>query len=154
MKLELIWKVFLLSMTPIGECRVSIPYGIYNGLSPIETFILSLLGNSFMGIFIYLTINFLSKNLLNKKPLKIYYSKFVNNKLRKLKIYPKGLVFSLVIFIAIPLPGTGAFTGAILSRILGLNLKEALLTILFGVSIASSIITFLTLSSTLIFINY
>ncbi len=152
MKLELIWKVFLLSMTPIGECRASIPYGIYNGLSPMETFILSLFGNSLMGILIYLSINFLSKNILNKEPLKTYYSKFINNKLRKLKIYHKSLFFSLIIFIAIPLPGTGAFTGAILSRILGLSFRETLLTISLGVSIASLIIIFLTLSSTLIFI--
>lgn len=151
MNIKLILKVFLLSMTPIGECRVSIPYGIYNGLSLFETFIISFLGNTLMGIIVYSSINIVSKYILNKDPLKKYYDRFVKNKLKKLKIYHYGLVFSLTIFIATPLPGTGAFTGGILAKVLGFTLKEAIITISLGVLGASIIVTFLTLSSILIF---
>uniref|UniRef100_A0A7C3MIL7 Ligand-binding protein SH3 n=1 Tax=Dictyoglomus thermophilum TaxID=14 RepID=A0A7C3MIL7_DICTH len=151
MNLKLIIKVFLLSITPIGECRVSIPYGIYNGLSPWETFLISFLGNTLMGIAIYFTIDFISRALLSREPLKSYYERFLKRKLRKLKIYPSGLVFSLVIFIGIPLPGTGAFTGAILARVLGLNFKEAFFTITLGVIFASCIVSMLTLFSNIIF---
>ncbi len=134
-------------MTPIGECRVSIPYGIYNGLSPLESFIISFIGNTLMGIIIYSIIDLLRKYILSKDPLKGYYDRFIRNKLKKLKVYSLGIVFSLVVFIAIPLPGTGAFTGAILARFLGLSLKEAIISITSGVFIASTIVTLLTLSS-------
>lgn len=147
MNINLILKVFLLSMTPIGECRVSIPYGIYNGLSPLESFIISFIGNTLMGIIIYSIIDLLRKYILSKDPLKGYYDRFIRNKLKKLKVYSLGIVFSLVVFIAIPLPGTGAFTGAILARFLGLSLKEAIISITSGVFIASTIVTLLTLSS-------
>lgn len=144
-------KVFLLSMTPIGECRASIPYGIYNGLSPFESFLISFLGNTIMGVIIYSTIDIISKYLLSKQPFKNYYERFIKSKLKKLKVYNYGLVFSLTIFIATPLPGTGAFTGGILAKVLGFTIKEAILTICLGVLGASIIVTFLTLSSTLIF---
>lgn len=147
MKIELLLKVFLLSMTPVGECRVSIPYGIYNGLSPTESFIVSFIGNTLMGIIIYYTIDLIRRYIFSKDPLNKYYKKFVKNKLKRLKVYSLGIVFSLAVFIAIPLPGTGAFTGAILARILGLNLKEAIISIISGVFTASLIVTILTISS-------
>jgi uncharacterized membrane protein len=151
MNISLIFKVFLLSMTPVGECRISIPYGIYNGLSPLESFIISFLGNTLMGIIIYNIINWIGKYILSKKTLKGYYDSFVRNKLKRLRIYSLGIVFSLAVFVAIPLPGTGAFTGAILARFLGLSLKEAIISITSGVLIASTIVTLLTLSSKVIF---
>ncbi|MGC9002325.1 MAG: COG2426 family protein [Dictyoglomus sp.] len=151
MNISLIFKVFLLSMTPVGECRISIPYGIYNGLSPLESFIISFLGNTLMGIIIYNIINWIEKYILSKEPLKGYYDSFVRNKLKRLRIYSLGIVFSLAVFVAIPLPGTGAFTGAILARFLGLSLKEAIISITSGVLIASTIVTLLTLSSKVIF---
>ncbi|ACK41670.1 MULTISPECIES: COG2426 family protein [Dictyoglomus] len=151
MNISLIFKVFLLSMTPVGECRISIPYGIYNGLSPLESFIISFLGNTLMGIIIYNIINWIGKYILSKEPLKGYYDSFVRNKLKRLRIYSLGIVFSLAVFVAIPLPGTGAFTGAILARFLGLSLKEAIISITSGVLIASTIVTLLTLSSKVIF---
>jgi len=138
-------------MTPVGECRISIPYGIYNGLSPLESFIISFLGNTLMGIIIYNIINWIGKYILSKEPLKGYYDSFVRNKLKRLRIYSLGIVFSLAVFVAIPLPGTGAFTGAILARFLGLSLKEAIISITSGVLIASTIVTLLTLSSKVIF---
>ncbi|PNV80128.1 MAG: ligand-binding protein SH3 [Dictyoglomus turgidum] len=151
MNISLIFKVFLLSMTPVGECRISIPYGIYNGLSPLESFIISFLGNTLMGIIIYNIINWIGKYILSREPLKGYYDSFVRNKLKRLRIYSLGIVFSLAVFVAIPLPGTGAFTGAILARFLGLSLKEAIISITSGVLIASTIVTLLTLSSKVIF---
>ncbi|MGB9788309.1 MAG: COG2426 family protein [Dictyoglomus turgidum] len=151
MNISLIFKVFLLSMTPVGECRISIPYGIYNGLSPLESFIISFLGNTLMGIIIYNIINWIGKYILSKETLKGYYDSFVRNKLKRLRIYSLGIVFSLAVFVAIPLPGTGAFTGAILARFLGLSLKEAIISITSGVLIASTIVTLLTLSSKVIF---
>jgi len=151
MNLKLILKVFILSITPIGECRISIPYGIYNGLSPWESFLISFLGNTLMGVAVYFTIDFISRALTSREPLKSYYERFLKSKLRKLKIYPSGLIFSLAIFIGIPLPGTGAFTGAILARVLGLNFKEAFFAITTGVIFASCIVTILTLFSDIVF---
>ncbi len=142
-------KVFLLSMTPVGECRISIPYGIYSGLSPFESFLISFLGNTLMGLIIYSTIDFISRILLNKEPLRSYYNRFIYKKLKKLKIHSLGITLSLLLFIATPLPGTGAFTGAILARVLGFSMKEAFTVIGFGVLFASLIVTFITLSSTL-----
>ncbi|PMQ01346.1 MAG: ligand-binding protein SH3 [Dictyoglomus sp. NZ13-RE01] len=149
--MNVIVKVFLLSMTPIGECRVSIPFGIYNGLSPFEAFVISFLGNTLMGILIYWAIDLLKNIILNRDPFKNPYEKFVKSKLNKLKIYSLGVTFSLAIFIGMPPPGTGAFTGAILSKVLGLNFKQAFLAISSGVFIASTIVTFLTLSSKAVF---
>lgn len=149
--MKLLLEVFILSMIPIGECRVSIPYGIYNGLSIAEVILTSFLGNSLMGILIYRSIDFISNILLHKEPFKKYYEEFIRNKLKRLKIYSLGIVFSILVFISIPLPGTGAFTGAILARILGLSFKQASIAITFGVFFASIMVTVITLSSKIIF---
>lgn len=149
--MKLLLEVFLLSMIPVGECRASIPYGIYKGLSLPEVFLASFLGNTLMGVLVYTGIDFLGKILLHRDPFKKYYEGFVKNKLNKLKIYPSGIVFSILVFISIPLPGTGAFTGAILARVLGLTLKQSFIAISFGVFIASLIVTLITLSSQIIF---
>ncbi|MGC8869722.1 MAG: COG2426 family protein [Brevinematia bacterium] len=139
-------KVFLLSMTPVGECRVSIPFGISQELPLWEVALFSILGNTLIGLLTFYLLNILENNLLKREPFKSWYERYLKRALKRFRKHSLGLPLSLAIFIAIPLPGTGAFTGAFLAKFFRLDRKEVFFAISLGVSIASLIVSILTSS--------
>ncbi len=137
-------QVFLLSMTPIGELRLSIPMGIlvYN-LSAFSVFFVSVIGNLVPAVFLLLFLKEVSVYLSKKSIIfKKMFSWWENNAREKhiSKIQEYGAV-GLALFVAIPLPLTGAWTGALLATMMNLPLKKSLPAILFGVISAGIIIT-------------
>ena len=133
--------VFLVSMVPIVELRGAIPIGIGWNLDPIAVYIISIIGNMLPVHFIYL---FARKVLLWGKDKK-YIGKFFTFCLekgekggRKLeeKASKNGLFIALMLFVAIPLPGTGAWTGTLGASMLDIDFKRSTLAVLCGVLIA------------------
>ncbi len=131
---------FLISMLPIVELRGGIPYGVGFGLKPYEAFIVAVLGNMLPVPFILLLLekvlqwmkkqpNVLGKaaNWLEKKA----YSK--QSTIEKFK------AFGLFVLVAIPLPGTGAWTGSLVAVVLGIDKKKAFPIIFAGVITAGII---------------
>jgi len=143
-KFSLLIKVFLVSMTPIGECRASIPFGLAQGLPLWEVLLISISGNTLMGISLFYLLSILENNLLKREPFKSWHEKYLKRALNRFKEHSFGLLLSLTIFIAIPLPGTGAFTGAFLAKFFKFSGIEAFLSIFLGVSGASIIVSLLT----------
>lgn len=135
----------LWSLSPVGEGRAGIPFGIEQlGLSQVEAFVAGLIGN------------------LLVFPLFFPFIKFTNKWLWKHRIYKKGAIklarrakkgtqksiqkygaWGLMVFVMIPLPVTGAYMGTIGAFIFDIPYKKGLLAISVGVIMALSIITFL-----------
>jgi uncharacterized membrane protein len=138
----------LFTMLPITELRVGLPividYVSKNNLSVLPYFLLVILCNILVIFFIFGFMNFFHKYFLKFK----LYNNFFSNKISKLqdksvklqtKINNWGY-FGLVVFVAIPLPGTGAWTGSLLAWLLKLDQKKSIFSISLGVFIAGLII--------------
>lgn len=141
-----IFIVFILAMLPIFELRLAIPIGIITfGLSPFKVFIVAIIGNMFPIIFILLFLNYIQKILIKWSVSKKLFEKLLNKTKRKSSIIEKYEEFGLLLFVAIPLPITGAWTGSVAANILGLKTFHSFFYIFLGVVSAGVIVTTLTL---------
>ena len=141
-KLEVI-EVLVISAMPLSELRGGIPLALYLGFSPLESYILGVVGNLIPVPFILLLLDKI-KNIKIKFISKAYLeiTKRVEKKRDLIERY--GYV-GLTLFVAVPLPVTGAWTGSLLAFLLGLNKLKSFLAISVGVSIAGIIVTLTSL---------
>ena len=137
--------IFFISMVPIIELRGAIPIGLGMGLPVLPTYLLCVLGNMIPVPFIYL---FARKFLIwgYHKPLIGPICRFCINKGEKggraLEAKAgKGLTVALLLFVGIPLPGTGAWTGSLLAALLGMKFKKAFPAVVLGILLASFIMS-------------
>jgi len=140
--------VFFISMSPISELRGAIPIAIslYH-FSWLKAFIISFLGNIIIIIPIIWFLERFSEFLMVKSKIFHKFFTWLFNRTRK-KInthYEKYRNLALLIFVAIPLPMTGAWTGSVAAYLLGVSKKESFIYISLGVLVAAIIVTTLTL---------
>lgn len=135
---------FLLSMVPVLELRGAIPVGVAAGLPPLAAMVVAMIGNLVPIPFIILFIRRIFSWLKTKGKIRVLVEKLESRAHSKSGIVKKYAGIGLCIFVAIPLPGTGAWTGALIAAILNMRLKRALPYIALGVVIAGFIITCLT----------
>jgi len=140
--------IFLIAMSPFAELRGAIPIGItVFHFSWLKTFLISFLGNIIFIIPVILFLEHFSDFLMKKN--KWFYKCFtwIFNRTRKQisASYQKYSRWALTIFVAVPLPFTGAWTGCIAAYLLGFSKRESFLLISLGVFIAACIVTTLTL---------
>ena len=132
---------FLISMLPIVELRGAVPVGTALGLNPYLVLLVSVIGNLLPIPFVIL---FARKIIVILKRTRIFsrFALWLENKAEKnrekIVKYEK---LGLFIFVAIPIPGTGAWTGALASSVLDLRLKNSLVPITLGVITAGIIMT-------------
>ena len=133
--------VFLVSMVPIIELRGAVPIGVGMGLEFWVVYVISIIGNMLPVPVIYL---FARKVLVWGKDKK-YIGKFFTFCLEKgehggqklmNKAGKNGAFIALMLFVAIPLPGTGAWTGTLAASMLNFGFKRSTLAVLLGVLIA------------------
>lgn len=138
--------VFLISVCPILECRLGMFTAIVLlDMNPFVGFVISFLGNIFPIPFILLLINWIF-DLLKKVPgINKVIFKLEDKTLKKRDKIDKYGIWGLLFFVAIPLPGTGGWTGALLASLLHLDRKKSFGIIAIGVFIAGLIITVLSL---------
>ena len=138
-----ILKVFFLAMTPIGELRLSIPVAILvYGINPFLAYFISVIGNLIPVFFIISFLNFFSDYLSKKSSFFCTIFSFIFNKTRKthsLKIKRYG-IYALIIFVAIPLPITGAWTASLIAFVFGIPFRKAFPLIASGVMISGLIV--------------
>lgn len=136
---------FFISMVPVIELRGGLPYGITLGLDYPVALAAAVLGNMVPVPFIIVYIRHVFTWLRKR-------SKWWDEKITRLekKALLKGRVvrkystIGLCILVAIPLPGTGAWTGALVAAVLDMRLKKAIPAIFLGVCIAAAIMTMVT----------
>ena len=153
------FKVFLLTFLPFLELRYSIPIGILSGsvklpfgfyieayhLNPIRVFFVAVLANILIGIIIFWVLDYIEKYMI-KSFLKKFYFKVLEKKRKKIRRYVDRYgTIGLALFIAIPLPGSGVYSGALGAKALGFKFKQFLIAEIFGVIIAGVIVTLISL---------
>ncbi len=138
--------VFLISVCPILECRLGMFTAIVLlDMNPFLGFIISFLGNILPIPFILLLINWIFDVFKKIPGLKNIVFRLEEKTLKKRDKIDKYGIWGLLIFVAIPLPGTGGWTGALLASLLQLDKKKSFGVIAIGVFIAGLIITVLSL---------
>lgn len=135
--------VFLVSMVPLIELRGAIPIGVAYGIDIIPVYIVSIIGNMLPVPIIY----FFARKVLEWGADKPVIGKFFTFCLEKGKKggeklqskAGKGLFVALMIFVGIPLPGTGAWTGTLAASLLDMDFKSSILAVMLGVLLAGII---------------
>ena len=144
--MKLVISTLLIAMTPVVELRGAIPAGVAGGLPLLTAAIVAIIGNlipvPFVLVFIRTVIHWMEQK-----------SEFLGNIASKIKAKAdskkdqvlKYEFWGLVALVAIPLPGTGAWTGALVAAMLDMQLKRAVPAILLGVVIAGVLVSLATL---------
>lgn len=138
--------VFVISMVPLIELRGAIPYGLALGLDPILTYALAIVGNCLPVPFI---LFFIRKILAWMQASRVAFFRkvatFVVEKgQRGFHKVQKYAVFGLFLFVAIPLPGTGAWTGSLIAALLDMRKRYAFPSVFLGVLCAGILMSLIT----------
>jgi len=148
--------VFLISMVPLVELRLAVPFAVGLGLPYIPSLVVSIIGNMIPVPFIY----FFARKVLVWGSDKRYIGKFFRFCLVKgeragqklVKATGRGGLFmALLLFVGIPLPGTGAWTGALGASFLNMGFKSTVLSVSLGVILAGCIMAAASAASLHIF---
>nr|WP_077405778.1 small multi-drug export protein [Cellulophaga omnivescoria] len=135
----------LWSLSPFGEAKVGIPYGMYNGLNIYVVFILCFASN----VLVF--------------PMMLFFLNKINHYLLKWRVYKKGAIFvarkaktgsgdkikkygfwGLIFFVMLPVPGTGVYAGTIATYLFKIERKKAFLANTIGIFFSSVIVWVLT----------
>ncbi len=152
----------LLTLMPALELRLSIPVGLWNkpiqlpflgtvngfGLSFWEVVPLVVATNIFLGVILYVFLDRLVKFFTRISFIERIYSKIVERTQRRVKKYVEKFgAIGLALFIGIPLPGSGVWTGALAAYLFGLDFKKFVLADIAGVTIAAAVVTAVSLGA-------
>lgn len=136
---------FIVSMVPVIELRGAIPIGVGLGMSPLAALCVSIAGNLIPVPFIILFIRKIFQWMRHHMPrLEKLVSRMEEKANKHRDMVTKWEFWGLLILVAIPLPGTGAWTGALVAALMDLRLKKAFPAIFVGVIIAGLIVTGIT----------
>ena len=147
--------VFVISMVPLIELRGAIPIGVASGLPLWSTYIVAIIGNMLPVPFIF----FFARKVLEWGADKPVIGKFFSWCLNKghkggekLKAKAgRGLFWALLLFVGIPVPGTGAWTGTLAASLLDMDFKTSVLACMGGVLLAGIIMGALSLLGVSVF---
>lgn len=142
--------IFLISMVPLIELRGAVPIAINAYDLPIvNSMIISIIGNMLPVPFIYLfarkILEWGKDKKLISKPCKFFLTKGEKAGRKIEKNLGKGVFIALTIFVGIPLPGTGAWSGTLAASLLDLKFKDTIISVLAGVLLAGIIMLILAL---------
>ena len=141
---------FLISMIPLVELRGAVPYAISSGIPLWQALLIGVIGNMLPVPIIF----FFARHILEwgkEKPIIGNFFSWCLNKGhrggQKLEeaAGDKGIFWALLLFVGIPLPGTGAWTGTLAASILDWDFKRSVLAVMLGVVLAGLIMGFLSL---------
>lgn len=138
--------IFLISMVPLIELRGAIPYAAVYGLPMGYAYLVCIIGNLIPVPFIFL----FARKFLEWGQGQKLIGKFCKWCLKKgekggKKLQKKagnGLYYALILFVGIPLPGTGAWTGTLAASILDMDFKKSVVAVMCGVVLAGFLMTF------------
>lgn len=142
------WQTILMAMAPLGELRVALPYALTKLSLPFwEAYFLSVVGNMIPIIIIIYLLDPVSKFLSKHSRLFKRFFDWLFERTRKKHSHRFEVLeeIALVSFVAIPLPVTGAWSGAVAAFVFGIPPKKSLLLILLGVMIAGIVVGLLTI---------
>ncbi|RLG15248.1 MAG: hypothetical protein DRN71_01810 [Candidatus Nanohalarchaeota archaeon] len=130
--------MLLVAALPFGECRASILYGVMKGIDPFLVFFGSIFANILVVPIIFFFLDRASFMKLVNLILGKRITKKINKNREKFEVYEELALFG---FVAVPMVGAGAWTGALLVAVLGLDKKKSFLIIAAGVVTAAVIVS-------------
>lgn len=133
--------VFLMAILPVVELRGSIPLGYTLGLEWYENLPISIIGNILPVPFILFFMVKIFEILKDKNILVKLIEKIEKRALKKSEGVKNKQFLGLLLFVALPLPGTGAWTGALIASMLKMDIKKSFICIFAGVCIAGILLT-------------
>ena len=135
--------VFLIAMVPLIEIRGAIPYAVGFGLPLVPSILVAVLGNMLPVPFIFLFARKVLEWGKDKKVIGKFFTWCLEKGEkggRKLEAKAgRGLYWALFLFVGIPLPGTGAWTGTLAASILNMDFRKSTLAVMAGVVLAGAI---------------
>jgi len=134
----------LLAMLPISELRGAIPFAVIRGVSILPAALISVALNALVPLLAFLFLSTFHKLFYRLGWYKRFFDRFVEK--TRVKVHArveKYGYWGLLVFVAIPFPATGAWTGALGAWILGMDKKKASLAIVGGVIVAGIVVTLL-----------
>ncbi len=134
-----------LSLLPISELRGAIPFALGNDLPLFFTYFYCVFLNALIGPLVFIFLSTLHKYLLKFSLYTSLFNSFVEKNRHKIENKIKKYGYAgIALFVAIPLPITGAYTGTLGAWLLGLDAKKTFLSVLIGVIISGIIVTSIT----------
>ncbi len=141
--------IFFISMVPLIELRGAIPVAVGMGLPVIPSIIVSVIGNMLPVPFIFLFARRILEWGKDKKIIGKFFTWCLEKGEkggRKLEAKAgRGLYWALLLFVGIPVPGTGAWTGTLAASILDMDFKKSVIYILLGILLAGAIMVIASL---------
>lgn len=132
----------VLSLLPISELRGAIPYALTQGVPLYQAFIISVILNALIGPLLHLFLSTLHKAFLKMEWYERLFGRLIERAREKMAVrIEKYGYFGIMMFVAIPLPITGAYTGTLGAWILGMDKKRTFLAVAAGVVIAGVIVS-------------
>ncbi len=141
----------ILAMLPISELRGAIPYGVCNKIPYLKVLLLSVVGNLLPVIPLYFLLDSIMDFFNRFKTGKRFSRWLITYTLQKSKLIEVYEMIGLIIFIGIPLPMTGAWTGTLASVLLKLRFRYYLIGVIGGVFLAAGIVSVLVFLTRLTF---
>jgi uncharacterized membrane protein len=133
--------VIIVAMLPVFELRGAIPLGFYLSMPLMKIFILALIGNLIPVIPLYFLLQPVS-NALSRIPLfRAFFNWLFNHTKKRAEIIQRYEALGLMLFVAITLPITGAWTGTIAASLFRIRFKYTIPAVIAGVAIAGIIVT-------------
>lgn len=131
--------VFIVSMLPLAELRLAIPLGVSFGFTPMYSALIAIVGSMIPVPFILLLIR-PAMRIFNRTKIGSKFSNWLTEKaLRGRKKVLRYKRLGLFIFVAIPLPTTGVWTGSLVASFLDIRIKDAVILIFLGNCVAATI---------------
>ena len=132
-------KLFFLSMVPVVELRGAIPLGIAMKLNPVYIYMVCVIGSSIISVPVVLMFRQVIDYLRHRK----YFNKvirWIDKKIeRRAKKLKAASIIGLIVFVGVPLPTTGSWSGSALASIFKMRVVESLLGIFIGNAIAGAV---------------
>ena len=136
---------FFMAMVPVIELRGAIPYGVIAGLRVPAAFIIAVTGNLVpIPVLVVFTRKVFEWLRTKSDRLDRMVSRLESKAEKNQEVVNRYKFWGLVLLVAIPLPGTGAWTGALVAAMMDMRLKNAMPAIILGVIIAGVIVTTVT----------
>ena len=145
MDLFTVLKLIAISLLPWIELRGSIPIGISMGLNPLHVFLICTLSDIILIPLLLLAFKIAIPLILRIDVVNRFYQWNVVGTLKRYEKYRKWEEIGLILFVAVPLPFTGVYSGTFVSYLLNFKKGEAFLSIAMGAGIAGVIVTLLSI---------
>lgn len=138
-------RILIAASFPVTELRAAIPLAIALGISPAKAFFLGVIGNLLPIIPLLVIMPYVYEILGRISSFQRILGRIIERTRRKGAQVEKYGALGLLFFVALPLPGTGAWTGSMLAFIMGINFWYSVMALSIGVVLAGGAVTFATM---------